>query len=458
MKIKLIWLLSFLLYWPALFNYFSHDDFFNLNLARTNSLAGFLKFLDPVHAPAGFGSYRPLTTQVYFFVSRLFNFSPLPLHLIAFIFFFADIFLVYKLGQLLLKKEKPALVATFLYAVSATHFAQLYWPSIFQELGLIFFFLLSVWLYFKNRPWLSLLAFIGALMSKETAVMLPFVLGIFIFTEKRWHRFLTLLPFGAVLAVYLYFHFASYGLPAGNEYKWDFSLKVINTLFWYLLWSFNLPEMLVDFIGPGLHLNLDLLRYYGREIAPILLFFLITIGSLLLAVLKKPKIDWRILLLGSAWFFLTLAPVIFLPWHKFTYELGVPLIGLALLLGWLMTKISSKTIFIFCFAWLATSLFTLRLTAKTHWVTTGAKVAQRVQAYFLSSESSINQPKIVFYDTAPDASLPYSPANELKIDLSNNDFFTVYYPGKFKVSYLPELPKNPEPDTLYIRARKFLGY
>lgn len=459
MKLKLICLLAFLLYFPSLFNYFSHDDFFNLGLAKANSVFDFIRLFDPIHAPERLGSYRPLTTQAYFLVSRWFFLSPIPLHLISFFVFFLDIFLVYKLAMLLLRSERASLIASFLYATSATHFAHLYWPSIFQELGLVFFFLASVILFLKKRFLFSFLAFIGALMSKETAVMIPIVLGLMIvLTGRAWRRFWVLVPFCLLLGGYLFVHLVFYGLPPGSVYVLDLSTKVLNTFMWYVLWAFNLPELLVDYIGPGLRLNQNLILFYGGDVAVILLFFIVTVtGAILSGFSRIRKQSLAMPLFLLAWFGLTLAPVILLPWHKFTYELGVPLVGMTILLGWLLAKSARKLVAIFCLAWLLTSVLTLQLTQKTHWIVLGAKVAQRVERYFQANHKGLKT-NLVFYDTAADKVLPWSPANELKLDLSNNDFFDLYYPGRFNVSYLPQLPATLEANVTYIGARQFLGY
>lgn len=451
MKLKLICLVAFLLYFPSIFNYFSHDDFFNLQLARVSSIGDFVRFFDLFHAPDRVGSYRPLTTQVYFLVSYFFNLSSIPLHIVAFIVFFADIFLVYKLTKMLLGQEKVSLVATFLYAVSATHFAHLYWPSIFQETGLVFFFLSSVLLFLKKRYVWSFAAMIGGFMSKETAIMIPAVLTLVVVLFRRRQEIFKLVPYYLATGIFLYIHLVYYGLPPGDVYKLDFSLKIFNTLAWYILWSFNLPEMFVDFVGPGLRLNPNLLNFYGREVLVIMLSFGATVLALLFA---KKGVPARIFLFCSGWFLATLVPVIFLPWHKFTYELGVPLVGLVILLAVMLPR--TKIAFIFCSAWLLTSFLTLQLTARTHWITLGPKIAWRVREYFEVTQNL--QKDVVFYDTPADATLPWSPANEVKINLSNQDFFTVYYPGRFKVVYVSALPEKPNPTVTYIPARQFLGY
>lgn len=454
MKLKFIILLAFLLFLPALSNYFSHDDFFNLQLAKISSVGDFLRFFDLLHHPDRVGSYRPLTTQVYFLMSYFFNLSPLPLHLIAFVVFFADIFLVHKLSRILLGEEKPALLTTFLYAVSATHFAHLFWPSLFQETGLIFFFLASVLLFVRERYVLAFLAMIGGFMAKETAIMIPIILTLLLLYQKRWGQWWKLIPYYSATGIFMFIHLVYFGLPPGSVYKLDFSLKFVNTLAWYVLWSFNLPEMFVDFVGPGLRINPNLLQFYGLEVLAIMVFFLLTIISLIATWRRRSA---KLVVFSLGWFLATLLPVVFLPWHKFTYELGVPLVGLVLLFSKMMEKVTPRVLTLFCFAWLVTSLLTLRLTIQTHWITTGPQITRKVYDYFVANQNDLEK-YVVFYDTAADKPLPWSPAQELKINLSNQDFFTVYYPGRFTVAYLSEEPEKIAAKTSYVPARQFLGY
>lgn len=454
MKLKWICLLAFFLFLPSLSNYFSHDDFFNLQLAKVSSGSDLLRFFDLFHHPDRVGSYRPLTTQVYFLVSWLFKLSPYPLHIIAFIVFFADIFLVYELAKTIFRQEKSSLIAAFLYAVSATHFAHLFWPSLFQETGLAFFFLGSVLLFIQKRYLLSFLAMIGGFMSKETAIMVPAALTLLTFFQGRFRVWWKLVPYYVATGVFMFIHLFFYGLPPGSVYTLDFSPKILNTLSWYVLWSFNLPEMFVDFVGPGIRINPNLLRFYGLEVFSIMTFFLITIAALVAVWRRLP---FRLTILSFGWFLATLLPVIFLPWHKFTYELGVPLVGLVLILGWLLAKTTPRLAVVFCLAWLITSFLTLRLTIQTHWITIGPQITKRVYDYFASNRTKLEK-YIVFYDTSADKPLPWSPAQELKINLSDQDFFTVYYPGQYVVTYLSEEPKKKSFQTAYISARQFLGY
>jgi hypothetical protein len=192
--LKKYWLLvtafvaSFLMFLPSLSAFYTHDDFYFLKIAKVSSLEGFLNFFNLVKDTEGIGVYRPLTLRVYYFLgSGIFNLNPISMHIISFITFFVVILLVLKLVRLLTGNDKIAVLSSFLYAVSVTHFGQLYYIGAFQELFLTMVFLGSVIFFVKyeidsskkhssRNIILSFLLFLLSLMSKETAVVLPVVL------------------------------------------------------------------------------------------------------------------------------------------------------------------------------------------------------------------------------------------------------------------------------------------
>lgn len=323
----------------------------------------------------------------------------------------------------------------------------------------------------KLRSYLfSLLLFIGALLSKEFAVMLPFVFGL-VFLFFRWEKrtsvsvqsfFVYLTPFLAVTASYLYLHIFHYGLAEGDSYIWIFSLRAVNTLFWYFLWSLNLPEMLVDFIGPGLRPLPNLFKYYGGNIVPILGLFsimLIALAGIIVSLRNKLIINLKLVLFCGTWFLVTLMPVVFLPWHKFAYELTVPLMGIVILLAFFLNKIKTTLMVGFLGVWLATSVLTNILTYKTHWITQGGKAAQSVFQYFnVNSYLQAGVINVIFYDIPADKDLPWSPSVQLQTVLSKNNFFDVFYGGKIKAYYFDQADNFGDLPAVRFEARQFLGY
>lgn len=375
-------LLSLVIFWPAFKTFYTNDDFFFLRISEFGTIKEFFNFFNLANSLSGFAMYRPITTQVFYSLAwKFFNLNPVWLHLIAFFTFAGIICLVYKLANLLLKNNNLALFSAFLYATSASHFGQLYYLANYQELGMTLLALLSCWCFLKylnkQEPgsWiLSLLFFVLCLMSKETAVITPFlIILIYLYSRfQKQHKLsvrkfsLLMIPYFFILAVYFFFRFSSYSFATGDSYVWNFSpLKAINTLFWYKVWALNLPETLVDFVGPGLRLNRNLLKYWSKEIIPIFILFAAQVFLLIYALIRAVtnninhlKSFFINLFFGFGWFVLSLIPVLFLPIHKFTFYLTLPLVGYVFALSYLLTvsKISKWLVVIFGCIWLIGSL------------------------------------------------------------------------------------------------------
>ena len=483
----LTFVISFAIFFRSLFVFFTNDDFFFLKISKVTNLSGFINFFNIVHGPEGFGMYRPLTTQVFYFLSnKFFNLSPIPLHIISFLFFFGIIYLVYKLIFELSKSNNIALISAFLYAVAASHFGQLYYLAAFQELGMAFFVLLSCLMFIKNKNFLSFIFFVLALLSKETAVVTPVLItAIYLFQGfqktkvTNFKKFIVFLsPFIVCLFAYFLIRLFSYGFTSGDTYIWDFSIrKLINTLFWYLLWALNIPESLIDFIGPGLNVNPNLFTYWGSQIIPILVSFLVQ-GVLLVVVLVKALLeknkkeikerDW-VSTFCIFWFLIGILPVAFLPQHKFSFYLTLPLIGLTFRIAFLLvtSKINKIFIWLFLLIWTLTSVLTLKFTVQTNWISQSEKVAEMAHIYFdegqinLSGKNKQNLvgKNIYLVDTPIDSTLPWSPTSTLKTILSNKNFFEVFYPNltaKINYSGLEKVPT--QKDAVVINSNQILGY
>ena len=470
-----ICLIAFVLFFSSLINFYTNDDFFHLRISQINSFKDFFNFFNLIKSPEGWGLYRPLTTQVFYFItSRFFDLNPLPLHIISFITFFAIIFLVAEFTKIITKNRNTALLSAFLYATSATHFGHLYFLGAYQELGMTLFFLLAVISFVKfelrnkNKYLiLSIIFFVFALMSKETAVVLPFVLvlvHIFLKSTNEKLKYLknfiiSIIPYLVLLSFYLFIRFKYYGFAKGDSYLWDFSLRrALNTLVWYKMWSLNIPEMLVDFVGPGLKINPNLFKYWGKEFTIIVSLFIGQIIILIVSVISKFKKllkGWKIYLFSMFWFIATLIPVLFLPVHKFTYYLTLPLLGFCIFISNLLIDITQKKIFIilFAFIWLGLSFTTLKLTKETNWITQGSKTSKMVFDFIGKNKIDFIDKDIFFYDTKEDINLPFSPTKIVNTSLSGNNFFKVFYDGKINVSYLNGYDKIGN-----LKSRQFLGY
>jgi hypothetical protein len=377
--------LSLVLFSPALTNFFSGDDWFHLNISRITNFQQFLNFFSFSLTPQSAAFYRPIPTQVFFFVFHsLFGLNPLPYYLFILGVFGFSLYLVYLLAKKISGSEKLALLTLFFYGFSVTNFTRVYFLSAFQEIAMVVFVLLACLFYLKNESLkntlYSVLFFVLALGSKETAVVLPLILLLISWWKKRIN-FWRLLPFGLILGFYLFFRFFHFGGVVGESYLWDFSAKrALNTLSWYTLWSFGAPELLVDYVSSGFRILPRFFTDFPVWSYIILGAGVVTLTSFLLILIQRlRKIDKQSFL-AVGWFVLALSPVLFLPWHKFTLELALPLVGFSLFLAQLSLKRSKRTNF-FIGSFFLLNLLMNVLTYQTHYSVNRSKIAKKIYNY-----------------------------------------------------------------------------
>jgi hypothetical protein len=474
----LVLILSFIIFSPSLFTFFTNDDFFHLNISNADNLKEFLNFFNFTIKPGGYGFYRPLTTQVFYFLGRsLFSLNPFPLHLISMSFFLTITYLVYVLTDILTKQKKTALVTAFFYSISAIHFGHAYYLSTFQEVGMAFFFLIALiqiikyYQTFKITNYsISLTSFILSLISKETAVIFPFIAfsTLLFFGNKKLTKhelnkiIKTMLPFFIILAIYIYFHFFLYGTPSGDYYQFNFSPhKITNTLFWYFLWTLSIPEMFIDFVGPRLSVNPKLFTYWSNDVFKIGISFVIFVTIFFFSftknISKNIKHKIKLIVFTSLWFVLTISPVLFLPDHKFSFYLTLPAVGIYILLAYFLVHSQNKGLMVSgLISFFLLSIFSLNLIKRTHWTIRSSQISQSVFNYIETNRSTLSGKTLVFYDEEQDEDLPWLPTDLVKTALSDKNFFEVFFPNKFEDVYYGI--QNKKEDDKLIPARQFLGY
>ena len=425
---KLILILVILVYIPSLFSYFSGDDWFHLRISNVHSLGEFLNFFSFGHTAQSAAFYRPLSTQVFFSLfQKLFGLTAWPYYLFVLICFGYSLYLVYKFALSQFEDENKSLLTVFIYGISVSNFTRIYFLSAFQEIALVIFSLLCL-LTFQKSKLKSLIFFILALLSKETAIMLPVLLLIFNFKVIK-KQITQSIPITIISLVYLYLRFGIFGMAIGDSYVWNLSpVKTANTLMWYILWSFGAPELLVDYIGSGFRPIPRLFTDYPYWWQTIFVLLSGTIFSSGLMFLKKiKKIDTK-LLKFIALFIITLLPVIFLPQHKFTLELGLPLLGFACVIVWVFPTQKSifKTIFIIFYVLLNLSMNYLTYTR--HYSVNRSKTARQIVGYFQLNYPQYPEEKYIeFINDTNDYGESWGSSKQISNITAGSELFKVIY-------------------------------
>lgn len=433
-RVILIIIFSLLIFSPSVGNFFFGDDWFHLSITQIHSIREFFNFFSFAQTAQSSPVYRPLSIQVFFSIFQsLFGVNALPYHLFSLSLFAAILFLVYNLAKKILHSESQALITLFLYGVSATNFSRLYYISMNQELLMMLFVLLSIFFYLKENSlkntFLSCLFFVLAVLSKETAIVLPVILVALDFLSGKINL-KKLFPFAILLLPYLYLRIFLLGVVSGGSYVWIISpKKIFNTLFWYALWSFGTPELLVDYVSSGLRVLPRFFTDFPQWSYIILISTVVGVGSFLALIVKNIKKIDTIALVSLAIFFIGLAPFVFLPWHKFTIELTLPLFGFAMFLARILQKEKIKAlagvglVIFFVF-----NVLTLVVTYQTNYSVSRSKISQQIFNYFKIHYPKYQQGKYFeFVNDTKDYGKDWGSSKQIAQVTSNSDLFKVLY-------------------------------
>ena len=322
--ILLIIVIGFILYANTFNNQFFLDD--ESLIARNIYVKNFnidKIFTTNVVAGAGMQSmfYRPIVLLSFALDYKLWGLNPVGFHLTNILIHILSAILIYLIFSLLQPKKIVSFLTGFLFLIHPLQVESVTYISGRTELPVVLFCLFSLYLFIKiyrnpakSRFYyvISLISFIFALLSKEIALVFPFLLPIvyFVFIKRKFTKAnikditLKVLPFLSLMAVYLILRFVVFGFKevAGN------SLIDLNIFSRFLVFSKVLFEYWkIIFIPANLHVRLvwdmPLMSWDPKVIFSLLILGAIACFSIL-SLQKK-----RFLFFGFSWFFICLIPV-----------------------------------------------------------------------------------------------------------------------------------------------------
>lgn len=358
---------------------FSQDDWYFLSISRAESLIDVLQFFNPA-AQAGFAFYRPLGTQLYFFLAQFFlglSGAPLGMHLFMLFIHSLSAFQVYRLVGKLNPNTRLPLLLALLYASSAVHFLSLYYISATQQLLAALFSLLSLNFFLDKKQGRAALFFALALLAKETAVVTP-AIAFLLAPSSLPSRLRRLAPYIFTAGLYLLLRLSG-GVSVQSEYHLVFNLSVISTLRWYYLFGYGAPEELVRYGLPRMAINLT---QFIRDFGPTGLT--LVLGSFGFTFLSLVRLIRRRSLQYLLWWLVAILPVVFLQDHRYPHYLDLALIPLFLLV---LEGFSRRLQLILTSLLIVISLLSVHLSRQTHWTTIRALMSKRAQTTIASSQA-----------------------------------------------------------------------
>ncbi|MCL5408793.1 MAG: tetratricopeptide repeat protein [Candidatus Omnitrophica bacterium] len=189
MKKILFFLLILLPFWAysnSLFNHFLRDD---IGLIVNNPFIKNFKFL-PMYFKTGIfyasntntatpsNFYRPMQTILYAIIYHIFGLNVVPYHLLNIFLHIGNAILIY----ILLKKIYPeniSFLSSLLWAIHPIQTEAITYVSGTADPLCLFWTLLTILFFSSRRYILSLIFFVLSFLSKETAVLTPFLLLIY---------------------------------------------------------------------------------------------------------------------------------------------------------------------------------------------------------------------------------------------------------------------------------------
>lgn len=448
-------LLSLLLY-HQLFNfYFFQDDYFNFNIVRVKNaweFLSFFKFRDDIIA------YRPISLQTYFFIMhQIFNFNAFAFRIVNFATLSMTYFLVMITSTKITQDKKIGFIAATLWITSAIHFMNI--GVINYNLIGTFFWLATFIFFTKNYYLLSFIFFLITICSFEFSVTLPPVLAIYLFLQKDRTPFKilkVLFPFLAVSIIYLLLRQFYIKPPSITEYQIAFNLNSIKAFFWYLIWTFNVPEEFKKQISNHLIIfNEVFLRDYWRLVFKSFmgLFAVVLLGVIYpLLKLKKDKktVNYKILIFLVLWFAITISPVLLLPNHTFMMYLTLPAIAVYLIIAYLICLTKDKLLIcLVVLIWFFLSSTTLDFYRKNSFVVEAQKTSKQFSENMAREFPHLPKNSIVYYY------LPYQEQRQALLDqnaiqaLYEDSSLSIYYTNESLLEYIRHT-RQTRPIYIYI--------
>jgi len=297
--------------------------------------------------------YRPLAQRTV--ASLLFpivGLNPVPYHILEFVLFFFCTKAVHSFIGSITQSKRIAWLGTLFFSIHVVNEYVIYDVAFTPELLFTLFYVSAATAYLRylrdhNSPALvaSLFLFIGSLLSKETAVTLPFTLSaIWLLTPGtgKGLRYSPALHFG-ILGAYLIFavgylhvreiHLGSVVQGTGGVgnglYRLVLGKNVLDNADVALSWAFNIPR----YIGQW--------RFSAEWMDSFLRVIRILTAAAALVVLFTQRRN--LLLLGFIWFFFACAPTLLLAGHFVPYYIFASLVGFSLAVGVILDSIYEQT-------------------------------------------------------------------------------------------------------------------
>lgn len=261
--------------------------------------------------------YRPLQSLSYLTDYSLYKLNPAGYHLTNLLFHLLGAILIYAILNLIQKNKKVSLLTALLFVVHPIHTQAVTYISGRADPMVAFFIFFSLYLYIRSIDldkkayyFASLALFVFALLTKEIAIVFPFLLILYDFSFKRYaqgktpvflkYRYLTLfLILGLYVALRCSLLNFGQGVPSLGRVGLSLRLLTMSRVIFAYLGLLFLPL--------GLHMEREV-SLANSLLEPSLMLSLVLLTLIGIIIVRTYKYS-RIIFFASLWFFLALLPM-----------------------------------------------------------------------------------------------------------------------------------------------------
>lgn len=354
LHILLLIIIIFVVYANSLGNKFVYDDEFIIVNNYIIKDPHYIKdvFKNELIKGSFTNYYRPIQTLTYMLDYRLWKLKPAGFHLINILLHILNAVLLYIILSRITKDNIAAFIVSILFGVHPVNTEVVTYISGRSDALCALFVLSGILAYLKynasNRRLFYLLTlglFVLAVLSKEIALVFPFVIILYdVFLKKiNRYQFKNYFPFFVIIFFYVYLRFSviDFSNAAGIFAKFNFIprvnfmqrlLNLVASLFTYLK---------VIILPADLHMERLILIRSIFELSVIAVLLVAALAFFSLRILKVSAAAKRTVVLSLMWFFIFFLPQsnLFLPLTIAEHFLYLPQVGIflifAIFLQWL---------------------------------------------------------------------------------------------------------------------------
>lgn len=350
----LIFLVTFVVWKDAFFNFFAQDDFIFIQHFSQNNL---VTDAGNVFGPPVVTHWRPLHNFYFLIAGNLFDKNFTLYHLLTLFIHIAAGFFVFKIGQILTKSNIAAAAAAIFYTVHPAHFVSMFWIAGGATVIGFLFLVISFWSFVRRQKVLPLIFFIFALLASEAMISgtAVFVLWTIISGKQSWRFLLTLVLTGIVF-IFVKLVFTS---PETFEiYKIEISTKTLVALQYYILRILGFAEISGDRLA-----SLTLVMLWG--------FLIVSSGRFLLKNLRQLALPAATVIAG-------LFPYVMIPSHLSPHYMNLSIWGLSMILALTLKRLTPVFITIFLAVFLIVTFSNINKTQENNWVVQRSNLARSI--------------------------------------------------------------------------------